>query len=576
VILDNVAQYFPRAAAVGIALRDHGTGALQPVACRGMLLEDWKRGFFTGDSFVNATTDRPIVIADLRSDPQQQPAQREFIEKYGHVSLLTVPIQIEDRNLGSIGFATIVNYQFSNHEIEFLTTLAGQAAVAIQNAALYEQTRKQAAELAEQERVQRILKELSQDITTMSVDTLLEKLTGRIREVFKVEMSDVRILVGTEWSHVTVASEDGFQYLPKGGELRVGATDWVIKNRKPIAIVDYLEQKEFTRGRVANMFAVRGFLAAPLLSKSGEVLGVIRALSKQPRTFSTQEIDLFQQLANGAAIAIENERLYANLQKSDKAKSEFLGVMSHELRTPLNVIMGYTNLIKDELAGDTNAPHRQSLQIIEHHANNLLAIINTIMDATRIESGEVTVDKQEVYLADLFEQLKTVCSLPKEKDIALLWNLPQGLPNFMTDYEKLRRILRNLIDNAIKFTDAGTVTISARLVDAGDAQDVSRISNLVSRPENRDTNDEIRDTPNEIRAIEFSVRDTGVGIAEQVIPSIFDMFKQGDSSTTRAYEGAGLGLYIAKKYSDLLGATLTVESTAGQGSTFTLTIPAAA
>src|SRR6185503_15049378 len=105
--------------------------------------------------------------------------------------------------------------------------------------------------------------------------------------------------------------------------------------------------------------------AAPMIAKSGDVLGIIRAMSKRPRDFSSREIDLFEQMASGAAIAIENEQLYNNLQKSDEAKAEFLGLMSHELRTPLNVIMGYAKLIKDDLVRETDAPHRQSLQIIE-------------------------------------------------------------------------------------------------------------------------------------------------------------------------------------------------------------------
>src|SRR6185436_12197748 len=251
--------------------------------------------------------------------------------------------------------------------------------------------------------------------------------------------------------------------------------------------------------------------------------------------------------------AIENEQLYANLQKSDKAKSEFLGVMSHELRTPLNIIMGYANIVKDDLAREIDAPHRQSLQIIEHQANSLLTIIDTIMNATRIESGNITVDKQEVYVADLFEQLKTACPVPKQKEIALVWNLPEAVPNIVTDYEKLSHILGNLINNAIKFTETGTVTVSVALrnADCGLGIAESKNEDIELQSENPSEKPEtptlqsaidlsVMPEESAIRipqsAIEFSVHDTGMGIAEQNLPYIFEMFRQADSSTTRAYE----------------------------------------
>jgi signal transduction histidine kinase len=433
----------------------------------------------------------------------------------------------------------------------------------------------------------------------MDVDALLEKLGNTIREVFNVDVSDVRFLGEHRWDKVLICSEGKVEWIPDGVEFGHGANIWVVKNRRSLAIRDQSESKEFTQGRVARNFGIRGFLAAPLISKNGDVIGVIRALSKSPRDFTAQEIELFEQMVSGAAIAIENSRLYMDLTISNNAKSEFLGVMSHELRTPLNIIMGYANLIKDDLAGESAAPHRQSLQIIEHHANSLLDIINAIMDATRIESGNVAVDKQEVYITDLFEQLKSTCALPKDKDIALLWELPDDLPNITSDYEKLRRILRNLIDNAIKFTQTGTITVSARLVEHGaalylmkrEANPVNQEAQNHGRPvpsvtyqvpddtavESKpgtwhvtpDTEDKIRDT----RVIEFSVQDTGIGIAEQTLPFIFEIFRQGDSSNTRAYEGAGLGLYVAKKYSELLGANISVESSVGQGSTFTVAVP---
>ena len=558
VLLEKIEIFLPIAAATTVRLLNHETGELESLACRGIEENEWKllQGTAPGGRAKRIVETRaPVAIRNIVDD--RDTYNSEIFRKHGLVAYLGVPLIAKEKILRVLSLYVNHEHEFSKEENEFLDTLAGQAAIAIHNAQLHEQTKKQHLALIEQERIQRILKELSQDITKMDVDALLEKLTSTIREVFKVDISDIRFLAGGKWANIVVASEKLVQRLPEGGNSPRGATDWVVKNHKPIAIEDYQERKEFIPGRVTNMFGIRGFLAAPLMSKSGEVIGVIRALSKQPRTFTAQEIDLFEQLANGAAIAIENEQLYKNLEKSDKIKSEFLSVMSHELRTPLNVIMGYAAVVKDDLDREADELHRQSLQKIESQAENLLAMINTIMQATEIESGTIAVAKQQVDVDDLLKQLKS--DVAKKKDLVLIWKASDHLPVLMTDHEKLKRILQNLINNAVKFTENGTVTVSATSADSQEQSawhGDSKPSAFGSQP-----------------SIEFKVSDTGIGIPEESLPVIFDRLKQVDSSATRAYEGVGLGLYIAKKYSELLGGQVEVESTEGRGSTFTVRIP---
>ncbi len=593
VILDNVVQFFPHAAAVGISLRNRATGRLDPAACYGMDFDEWKHAMSDseGHFFQDAALRNPMIVADLASDPRMSPRQREFSARRGHHSLLLVPIQIEERTLGTMGFATAAAHDFSRDEIEFLSTLAGQAAVALQNADLYEETRRQHRALVEQERVQRILKELSQDVVRLSVDLLLEKLTGTIREVFRVDVSDVRFLGAHHWDKVLIAGDGFVQWLPEGGPFGRGANMWVVNHRRSLAIRDHTEQSEFPPGRVAQMFGVKGFLAAPMIGKNGAVLGVIRALSKEPRSFTPEEINLFEQFAGGAAIAIENETLYKNLEKSDRIKSEFLSVMSHELRTPLNVIMGYVTLVKDELAGAANAVQRQSMERIDAQAKDMLAMIDRIMAAAEIKSGVSGVDRQRIDAGELLEQLKAEYGTVRKGDLALIWQPPDSPVALATDCEKLKQILKSLIDNAIKFTDAGTITISARLAGgqeanlakheargaASNAERVkSQVSSITSEPPRPDTWHLTPDTnsePRDTHFVEFSVADTGAGIPEDRIPVIFDLFQQADSSPTREHEGIGLGLYLAKKYSELVGGEITVESTLGQGSVFTVTVP---
>ena len=309
ILLEKIELFVPIAAASTVRLINRENGGVESLASRGIDDELWRAHASTAlgglaESVVK--TRAPVSIRDIRTDTRTYTLG--IFQKQGLVSYLGIPLLAHEEVLGVLSLYTTEELDFVGEELDFVTTLAGQAAVAIQNAELYERTQKQASELAEQEHIQRILKELGQDITRMDVDTLLEKLTGRIREVFEVDISDVRFLAGEKWSNITVASQNRIKHLPEGRS-RGGATDWVIENRKTIAIEDYRERKEFTPGRVTSMFNARGYLAAPLFSRSGEVIGVIRALSKEPRTFTPQEIDLFEQMASGAAIAIENSRL---------------------------------------------------------------------------------------------------------------------------------------------------------------------------------------------------------------------------------------------------------------------------
>jgi GAF domain-containing protein/DNA-binding NarL/FixJ family response regulator/anti-sigma regulatory factor (Ser/Thr protein kinase) len=539
VLLEKIEIFVPIAAASSVRLFNPETRNLESLACRGLDEEKWRSLAGTtlrGRAKQVVTTKAPVIIRDIGNDERTYNA--EIFR--GLISYLGVPLMAHGQVLGVLTLYTAKEHEFTEEEIEFFTTLAGQAAIAIDNAELYEQTKRQANQLKERERVQRILKELSQDITAMEVDKLLEKLTATIRELFKADIADVRFLGNERWEQILVCTAEKTEWLPEGVEFGEGANLWVVKQRRSIAIRDYSQPGEFKPGRVSRRFAIRGFLAAPLIGRQGEVLGVVRALTKEARDFTSQEIDLFEQMANGAAIAIENSRLYGELQISNKVKSEFLGVMSHELRTPLNVITGYSNLLKQNLAAHGDVDGQSALRKIESQAEILLRMITTIMEATMIESGRSTFTKQRLDICTLVDQLKYENDLLKDNEVTLAWHITESLPVLHTDGQKLQSILQHLIDNAIKFTERGTVTISVRTTE---------------------------------RHIEFCVTDTGVGIPAENLRSIFEIFKQGDSSDTRSFEGVGLGLYIANKYAELLGSSINVKSKVGEGSTFTLAVP---
>jgi len=290
------------------------------------------------------------------------------------------------------------------------------------------------------------------------------------------------------------------------------------------------------------------YLGIPLIAKD-EVIGVVSIYADRPYPYGSEELTFLRSFASHAAIAIRNSELYEQtiqqtreLEKANQIKEDFLSVMSHELRTPLNVITGYTKLVQEGLMGEINAEQSKALDKVTHHADELLFMVNSIMHATKIEAGVIEAEKRQFWVSGFLDDLKTLYDYPHGKEIDLHWQYPNDLPLIDSDPDKLKHILQNLINNAIKFTDAGTVTVFAQ----------GRL---------------------EYNAVEFTVSDTGIGIPANELAYIFDRFRQADSSKTRSYGGVGLGLHIVKTFTELLGGVVRVNSESGKGSTFTVLIP---
>jgi signal transduction histidine kinase len=207
------------------------------------------------------------------------------------------------------------------------------------------------------------------------------------------------------------------------------------------------------------------------------------------------------------------------LEKANKVKSEFLSVMSHELRTPLNVILGHTWLLREKAVGEISAVQDESLAGVEKQSRLLLTMVNSILETTRIEAEVAKIDIDEVPLDRLFSDLRSNCAVLINEKTTLTWDCPEELPVISTDRIKLHRILENVIENALKFTEEGAVVVSVNV-------------------------------SWEAYTLEMKVTDTGIGIAEENFVAVFEMFRQIDSSDNRNYGGVGLGLYIAKKYAD--------------------------
>jgi signal transduction histidine kinase len=300
-------------------------------------------------------------------------------------------------------------------------------------------------------------------------------------------------------------------------------------------------------------------MACPLKLK-GRIWGYLCFFSKKDREFSGEELDFLTALAAQVVVAIQNAELYAgtvalaeDLRRSNKVKDDFLSIMSHELRTPLNIVMNCAEIVRTGIVGAINEEQADILDRLMTQAKNQLTLVNGILHATRMESEQLTACLEEVDTEKFLQNLKTDYEMSFSKEnVRLQWTIAPDLPAASLDSDKLRHILENLINNAIKFTERGSISISARMVKGG-----GHISKF----------------DNDRRWLEFQIADTGVGIPAESIALIFEKFCQLDTTSTRVHGGVGIGLYLVKRFSKVLGGEVAVQSQIGRGSIFTVTIP---
>ncbi len=315
-----------------------------------------------------------------------------------------------------------------------------------------------------------------------------------------------------------------------------------------IADIEALDPMEFSTMReIAQRRGFRAALAVPLASES-VIMGAIGLRKIEPGPFTPRQIELLEAFAAQAVIAIQNVRLFTEIQEkshqlevASQHKSQFLANMSHELRTPLNAILGYTEMMVDGLYGDLPEKAQTTLERVQSNGKHLLGLINDVLDLSKIEAGQLVLAAEDYSVADMVNTVMAATeSLAKTKNLALEANVAAGLPRGVADSRRLAQVLLNLVGNAIKFTDEGKVEIRAARTDDN---------------------------------FEISVVDTGPGIAPADQAKIFEEFQQVDNTSTRKKGGTGLGLSISRKIVELHGGRITVESEVGKGSTFKVTLP---
>jgi GAF domain-containing protein len=499
---------------------------------------------------------RPIIIDDIMLVAESEyPDTLELLRINTVHSCAEIPLLSEGKPLGNLAVLRAEVRPFTDTEIALLQTFADQAVIAIENVRLFKELKTRTAELTQSVEQLTALGEVSRAVTsTLDVETVLETVVSRARQLAGADGCLIyEYDEGTQQFHSRATDNLDAAYAEalRAAPLRKGegVSGRAAEVGEAVQVPDITQPSAYQSGvrDITIQAGYRAVLSVPLL-REDEIIGSLILIRKTPGEFSAEIVELLKTFATQSALAIQNARLFREiedkgreLELASKHKSQFLANMSHELRTPLNAILGYTELLLDGIYGEVSEKARETMGRIERSGRHLLALINDVLDLSKIEAGQLTLSLVDYSLTEIVNTVVTAMEpLAAEKGLALRVALDPGLPLAHGDDRRLSQVLLNLVGNAVKFTDAGEVRIEGRVSDG---------------------------------AFLISVSDTGPGIAEEHQARIFDEFQQVDSSNTRKKGGTGLGLSIARRILALHGGRIWVESTPAHGATFSFTLP---
>jgi signal transduction histidine kinase len=518
-----------------------------------------------------AVVDRQSVhIPDLASvDVADLPAR--FSRSIGVRTVLATPLLRDDVPLGTIMLRRTEVRPFTEEQIALLETFADQGVIALENARLFEELQKRNQDLSEaleqQTATAEVLRVIASSPTNLStvLDTICEaaarlcdapgavlqridEQTGRLSAQAMYVPSGEYIQQLRRGAAGALARHDRLGLVPSRGFM--GGRAFV--DRQTIRVDDLAAavETEFPEARERQrQGGQRSAVTVPLLLR-GQPIGVLSAQRYEVNPFTDDEVALLETFADQAVIAIENARLFEALQEANsqlaeasKHKSQFLANMSHELRTPLNAIIGYSEMLQEEAEDIGEEAFIPDLQKVNAAGKHLLGLINDILDLSKIEAGRMDIYLETFEIGQLVRDVQAIVQPLVEKNgNTLVVSCPDDLGTIHADQTKLRQALFNLLSNAAKFTDHGTIGLTVE----------------------REPDDWIA----------FAVADTGIGMTEEQVGRLFEAFSQAEASTRSRYGGTGLGLAISRHFCRLMGGDLTVSSVYGEGSTFTVRLPA--
>jgi len=498
---------------------------------------------------------RAVHVTDLQAESVEFPEGSAFAKRLGARTTLGVPLLREGVAVGTIQLRRAEANPFTDRQIRLLQVFADQAVIAVENARLLSELRSRTADLTRSVQELQTLGEVSQALSsTLDLDSVLSTIVSRANQ-----------LAGTDGGSV-------YEYDERSEAFQVRATDnleeevvatarrtpvprsegvlgRMAATREPVQIPDIGREGAYHSPLrdVLLRTGTRALLAIPLL-REDHLIGGLTINKKTPGDFSLAVIDLLKTLANQSALAIENARLFREvadksrlLEAANQHKSEFVANMSHELRTPLNAILGFSEVLTQRMFGELNEKQAEYVTDISDSGRHLLSLINDILDLSKIEAGRMELELTDFDLPTAIDNALTlVRERAVRRDITLQKTFDARVGQVRADERKIRQVVLNLLSNAIKFTPEG-----------------GRI--------------EVQVVPDE-GSVEVGVRDTGVGIAPEDQEAVFEEFRQVGAAAKKA-EGTGLGLALSRKFVELHGGRIWVQSEVGRGSTFTFRLP---
>jgi signal transduction histidine kinase len=513
------------------------------------------RGSVSGRAFVDRGT---VHVHDLAAEADEEfPEGKALQRRFGHHTMLATPLLREGVPLGVIVILRTEVRPFVDKQVQLLETFAAQAVIAIENVRLFQELEARTRDLTRSVEELQALSAVSRTVSsTLDLPTVLTTIVSRA-----VQLSGAAGGLIYEYDEPTQAfrlqashrMEDELVEVQRAAPIRLGegVTGQAALRREAVQVPDIGDERAYAATRLRTVLlrlGYRSLLAVPLLSEQ-RILGVLTVWRQAVGRFPDEVVNLLQTFASQSALAIQNARLFreleaksVELEAASRHKSEFLANMSHELRTPLNAIIGFSEVLGERMFGELNDKQAEYVQDILSSGRHLLALINDILDLSKIEAGRMEL---ELSRFDLPAAIEGAVILVRERatrhGLALDVSVDGRLGPFVGDERKIRQVLLNLLSNAVKFTpEGGRVAVRAAPADGG---------------------------------VEISVTDTGIGIAPEDQEAIFQEFRQVGTDYARKREGTGLGLALARRFVDLHGGQIWVKSRPGEGSTFSFNLP---
>jgi len=519
------------------------------------VMESISRSYVPGRAVLDRQT---IHVHDVMAEPETEfPLAKAYNKTVGARTILATPLLREGIPLGAILIRRTEVRPFTPPQIKLLETFADQAVIAIENVRLFQELEARTRELARLVGELKALGEVGQAVSsTLDLETVLTRIASHAVQLTGAAGGAI-YEYGEESQEFHLRGSDQieqeFVEALRASPIRLGGGPLgkAASTHRPVEVTNIFDDREFTNVRfrpLLGRLGYRSLLAIPLL-REDKIMGGLTIFRRTTGSFPPEVVNLLQTFATQSVLAIQNARLFREIEDksrqieaANRHKSEFLANMSHELRTPLNAIIGFSEVLGERMFGELNEKQAEYTDDILSSGRHLLSLINEILDLSKVEAGRMELEVATFDLPLAIDNARTfVRERATKHGINLDVTVDERLGDFVGDERKIKQILLNLLSNAVKFTpEGGRIGINARQADG---------------------------------VVEISVSDTGIGISPEDQAKIFEEFRQVGGDYAHKREGTGLGLTLAKKFVELHGGRIWVESEVGKGSTFSFTLP---